>query len=50
MAHHEVLVAMRSGSGQVSDITDTIHAHPTLNKAVEYAFEDVAAAVTEDRQ
>ncbi|MFB6129019.1 MAG: dihydrolipoyl dehydrogenase [Halorhabdus sp.] len=38
---HEVLVAMRAGSGQVSDITETIHAHPTLNKAVEYAFQDV---------
>ncbi|MEF8851872.1 MAG: dihydrolipoyl dehydrogenase [Haloarculaceae archaeon] len=38
---HEVVVAMRAGSGRVSDITDTIHAHPTLNKAVEYAFEDV---------
>ena len=39
---HEVAVAMRAGSGQVTDITDTIHAHPTLNKAVEYAFEDAA--------
>lgn len=38
---HEVVVAMRAGSGQVADITDTIHAHPTLNKVVEYAFEDV---------
>ncbi|QCC51680.1 dihydrolipoyl dehydrogenase family protein [Halapricum salinum] len=38
---HEVVVAMRSGSGYVSDITDTIHAHPTLNKVVEYAFDDV---------
>jgi mycothione reductase len=38
---HEVVVAMRAGSGQVSDITDTIHAHPTLNKVVEYAFDDV---------
>jgi mycothione reductase len=38
---HEVVVAMRAGSGRVSDITDTIHAHPTLNKVVEYAFEDV---------
>ncbi|WEL20838.1 dihydrolipoyl dehydrogenase [Halorhabdus sp. BNX81] len=37
---HEVLVAMRAGSGHVSDITDTIHAHPTLNKAVESAFRD----------
>ena len=39
---HEVVVAMRAGSGYVSDITDTIHAHPTLNKAVEAAFNDVA--------
>jgi dihydrolipoamide dehydrogenase len=37
---HEVVVAMRAGSGQVSDVTATIHAHPTLNKAVEYAFDD----------
>jgi dihydrolipoamide dehydrogenase len=42
---HEVVVAMRAGSGQVSDITDTIHAHPTLNKAVEYAFQDVQEAL-----
>ncbi|MUV88544.1 dihydrolipoyl dehydrogenase [Halapricum sp. CBA1109] len=39
---HEVVVAMRAGSGHVSDITDTIHAHPTLNKVVQYAFEDVS--------
>jgi dihydrolipoamide dehydrogenase len=39
---HEVVVAMRAGSGQVSDITGTIHAHPTLNKVVEYAFDDVS--------
>ena len=38
---HEVVVAMRAGSGHVGDITDTIHVHPTLNKVVEYAFEDV---------
>ena len=38
---HEAVVAMRSGSGHVSDITDTIHAHPALNKAVAYAFGDV---------
>jgi dihydrolipoamide dehydrogenase len=38
---HEVVVAMRAGSGHVSDITDTIHAHPALNKVVEYAFRDV---------
>jgi dihydrolipoamide dehydrogenase len=42
---HEVVVAMRAGSGSVSDIADTIHAHPTLNKVVEYAFQDAAAAV-----
>jgi dihydrolipoamide dehydrogenase len=40
---HEVVVAMRAGSGRVADVTDTIHAHPTLNKAVEYAFRDVPA-------
>ncbi|RXK51150.1 dihydrolipoyl dehydrogenase [Halorientalis pallida] len=39
---HEVVVAMRAGSGTVSDIADTIHAHPTLNKVVEYAFDDVS--------
>jgi mycothione reductase len=38
---HEVVVAMRAGSGRVSDITDTIHAHPALNKVVGYAFQDV---------
>jgi dihydrolipoamide dehydrogenase len=32
---------MRSAGGTVSDVTDIIHAHPTLNKAVQYAFEDV---------
>ncbi|MFC7059498.1 dihydrolipoyl dehydrogenase family protein [Halovenus salina] len=38
---HEVVVAIRAGTGHVSDIADTIHAHPTLNKVVEYAFQDV---------
>ncbi len=37
---HEVVVAMRSAGGTVSDVTGIIHAHPTLNKAVQYAFED----------
>jgi len=41
---HEATVAMRTGSGQLSDVTDTIHAHPALNKVVEYAFEDAADA------
>jgi len=39
---HEVVVAMRSAGGQVEDVAGAIHAHPTLNKAVEYAFEKVA--------
>ncbi len=38
---HEVVVAMRSAGGTVDDITGIIHAHPALNKAVQYAFEDV---------
>ncbi|WP_340098889.1 dihydrolipoyl dehydrogenase [Salinibaculum salinum] len=37
---HEVVVAMRSAGGTVDDVTGIIHAHPTLNKAVQYAFED----------
>lgn len=35
---HEVLVAMKSGSGTVSDIKDTIHIHPALNEVVQRAF------------
>ena len=35
---HEVLVAMRSGTGKVSDIQDTIHVHPALNEVVQRAF------------
>ncbi len=35
---HEVLVAMKSGSGNVSDIQDTIHIHPALNEVVQRAF------------
>jgi len=41
---HEVVVTMRSAGGSVSDVTGIIHAHPTLNKAVQYAFEDVPIA------
>jgi len=33
-------VAMRSAGNTVTDVTGVIHAHPTLNKAVQYAFED----------
>ena len=39
---HEVVVGMRRGEGTVADIANTIHAHPTLNKAVEYAFDELA--------
>ncbi len=35
---HEVLVAMKSGSGKVSDIQNTIHIHPALNEVVQRAF------------
>lgn len=35
---HEVLVAMNSGSGKVSDIKDTVHIHPALNEVVQRAF------------
>lgn len=35
---HEVLVAMKSGSGTVSDVQDTIHIHPALNEVVQRAF------------
>ena len=38
---HEVVVAMRSADGTVEAVTDVIHAHPALNKAVQYAFEDI---------
>jgi|GEM_PF-4109488 len=45
---HKVVVAMRSRSGHVSDITETIDAHPPLNNAVEYAFQDTEAASGRD--
>lgn len=35
---HEVLVAIKAGSGTVSDIQDTIHIHPALNEVVQRAF------------
>ncbi|MDY6789426.1 MAG: dihydrolipoyl dehydrogenase [Candidatus Nanohaloarchaea archaeon] len=38
---HEVLVAMRHGSGKISDIKNTIHIHPALNEVVERAFRQV---------
>jgi mycothione reductase len=38
---HEVVVAMRNGIS-VPNVADTIHAHPTLSKVVESAFQDVS--------
>ena len=38
---HEVVVGMRRGDA-VADIADIIHAHPTLNKAIEAAFDELA--------
>ncbi|MFB6294818.1 MAG: dihydrolipoyl dehydrogenase, partial [Candidatus Nanohaloarchaea archaeon] len=35
---HEVLVAMRHGSGTVQDITDTVHIHPALSEVVSRTF------------
>lgn len=35
---HEVLVAMKAGTGKVQDIKDTIHIHPALNEVVQRAF------------
>lgn len=41
---HEAVIAMR-GEGTVWDISNTIHAHPTLSKVVEAAFRDVAEKI-----
>lgn len=35
---HEVLVAMKAGTGNVEDIKQTIHIHPALNEVVQRAF------------
>ncbi|MFW5900582.1 MAG: hypothetical protein ACOCTH_02250 [Halodesulfurarchaeum sp.] len=42
---HEAVVAMRSGEGTVWDVSETIHAHPTLSRVLEAAFRDAAANV-----
>ena len=39
---HEAVLAMRTGIS-VGAVADTIHAHPTLSKVLQAAFEDVAA-------
>lgn len=38
---HEAVLAMRTGAN-VDDVAGTIHAHPTLSKVVEAAFQDVS--------
>jgi len=35
---HEVCVSMRSGTGTVADVRNTIHVHPALNEVVSRAF------------
>lgn len=35
---HEVLVAMRAGSGKIQDIKDTVHIHPALNEVLDRSF------------
>ncbi len=35
---HEVLVAMKAGSGNVKDLQETVHIHPALNEVVQRAF------------
>ncbi|PSP88023.1 dihydrolipoamide dehydrogenase [Halobacteriales archaeon QS_4_69_34] len=42
---HEVVVALRSGSGTVGDVADAIHVHPALSKVVKYAFENARQSV-----
>jgi len=34
----EVVVAMKSGSGEVSDVQDSVHVHPALSEVVDRAF------------
>lgn len=38
---HEVLVSLRSGTGQVKDIQNTVHIHPALNEVVQRAFNQI---------
>jgi mycothione reductase len=35
---HEVIVSIQSGSGNISDIKDSIHVHPALSEVVQRAF------------
>lgn len=38
---HEVVVAMKSGSGTVKDIRNSVHIHPALNEVVQRAFSNL---------
>lgn len=38
---HEVVVAMKSGSGRAGDITRAIHVHPALSEVVQRAFHNL---------
>jgi len=38
---HEVLVAMKAGSGKLTDITNTVHIHPALSEVVQRAAGEV---------
>ncbi len=38
---HEVLVSLRSGSGNVKDLLNTIHIHPALNEVVQRAAANI---------
>lgn len=38
---HEVLVAIKAGSGTVDDIKNTIHIHPALNEVLQRAFSQI---------
>ncbi len=38
---HEVLVSLRAGSGNIKDITNTMHIHPALNEVVERAAKQI---------
>jgi len=39
---HEVLVALRGGSGTVDDVAETIHVHPARNEVLLKAFDELA--------
>ncbi len=38
---HEVLVAMKAGSGKAGDVADTVHIHPALSEVVQRAFRNI---------